>query len=59
MTAVTAVAAPGNGTAVLLPTVPENTVWDLAGAGVLLPRKTTSFGPKPVAGLALCVIDAP
>ncbi|MBC9725034.1 DUF1015 domain-containing protein [Streptomyces sp. TRM68367] len=57
--AVAAVAAAGTGTAVLLPAVTEDTVRDLAGAGVLLPRKTTSFGPKPVTGLALRVIDAP
>ncbi|MEV0375947.1 DUF1015 domain-containing protein [Streptomyces sp. NPDC050636] len=57
--ALAAVAAPDNGTAVLLPTVTENTVWDLAGAGVLLPRKTTSFGPKPAAGLVLRVPDKP
>ncbi|WP_407698250.1 hypothetical protein [Streptomyces marianii] len=53
------VTAPGNGTAVLLPTVTEDSVWDLAAAGVLLPRKSTSFGPGPAAGLALRVIDAP
>ncbi|MFE3323988.1 DUF1015 family protein [Streptomyces sp. NPDC059176] len=57
--AVACVAAPGNGAAVLLPTVTEDTVWDLVGAGVLLPRKSTSFGPKPAAGLALRVVDAP
>lgn len=52
------VRAPGNGTAVLLPAVSEDTVWKLATAGVMLPRKSTSFGPKPVAGLALRVFDA-
>lgn len=52
------VRAPGNGTAVLLPAVSEDTVWELATAGVMLPRKSTSFGPKPVAGLALRVFDA-
>ncbi|WP_338673951.1 DUF1015 domain-containing protein [Streptomyces sp. SCSIO 30461] len=57
--AVAAVASPGSGTAVLLPAVTENTVWDMVGAGVRLPRKTTSFGPKPAAGLVLRVIDAP
>lgn len=57
--AVAAVAEPANGTAVLLPAVTEDTVWDMAGAGVLLPPKTTSFGPKSAAGLVLRVIDAP
>uniref|UniRef100_UPI0035562EE9 DUF1015 domain-containing protein n=1 Tax=Streptomyces clavuligerus TaxID=1901 RepID=UPI0035562EE9 len=47
------VAAPGNGVAVLLPTMDEPTVRTLAETGVLLPRKSTSFGPKPVAGLVL------
>ncbi|MCX5302747.1 DUF1015 domain-containing protein [Streptomyces sp. NBC_00160] len=51
------VRTPGNGTAVLLPAVSEDTVWDLATAGVMLPRKSTSFGPKPIAGLALRVFD--
>ncbi|MCP3820874.1 DUF1015 domain-containing protein [Streptomyces sp. A3M-1-3] len=50
---------PGHGIAVLLPAVSEKTVRTLAGAGVLLPRKTTSFGPKPAAGLALRVLGAP
>lgn len=51
--AIAAVAEPGSGTAVLLPAMTESTVWQLAEAGVLLPRKTTSFGPKPAAGLVL------
>ncbi|MEU0170317.1 DUF1015 domain-containing protein [Streptomyces iakyrus] len=50
-----AVAAPGTGSALLLPAMSEDTVWELARDGVLLPRKSTSFGPKPVAGLALHV----
>lgn len=55
--AVAAVSAPGSGTAVLLPPVTEDRVRELAGAGALLPRKTSSFGPKPVAGLALRVLE--
>ncbi|GLF95866.1 DUF1015 domain-containing protein [Streptomyces yaizuensis] len=51
--AITSVAAPDRGVAVLLPAVTEPTVRALAEAGVLLPRKSTSFGPKPVAGLVL------
>ncbi|MEU8915000.1 DUF1015 domain-containing protein [Streptomyces nigrescens] len=57
--AASAVAAPGQGTAVLLPDITEDTVRQLAGEGVLLPRKSTSFGPKPAAGLALRVLDTP
>ncbi|MFD9207401.1 DUF1015 family protein [Streptomyces sioyaensis] len=52
-----AVAAPGSGTAVLLPAMTETTVRQLAANGVLLPRKSTSFGPKPAAGLVLRVLD--
>ncbi|MEU5977823.1 DUF1015 domain-containing protein [Streptomyces sp. NPDC047315] len=51
--ATTSVAPPGHGVAVLLPAVAERTVRALADAGDLMPRKTTSFGPKPVAGLVL------
>ncbi|MFF7310794.1 DUF1015 family protein [Streptomyces sp. NPDC008137] len=51
-----AVSAPGSGSALLLPVISESTVWELAGAGVLLPRKSTSFGPKPAAGLAMRVL---
>lgn len=51
-----AVSAPGTGSALLLPAISEETVWALAGAGVLLPRKSTSFGPKPAAGLAMRVL---
>ncbi|MGY5079170.1 DUF1015 family protein [Streptomyces nigrescens] len=57
--AIAAVAAPGDGTAVLLPAMDEDTVWQHARAGVMLPRKTTSFGPKPAAGLVLRVPDIP
>src|SRR5581483_5832590 len=35
------------GTAVLLHPVPESVVWRLAEQGVTMPRKSTSFGPKP------------
>ncbi|MFE7133998.1 DUF1015 domain-containing protein [Streptomyces sp. NPDC057638] len=53
--ATASVATPGQGTAVLLPPLPEPEVRTLAASGVLLPHKTTSFGPKPVAGLVLRV----
>ncbi|MEU0715756.1 DUF1015 domain-containing protein [Streptomyces lavendulocolor] len=55
--AAASVAAPGRGVAVLLPAISEETVRTLAGSGVLLPRKTTSFGPKPAAGLVLRVLE--
>ncbi|MDK1344777.1 hypothetical protein QNO09_15985 [Streptomyces sp. 378] len=54
--ATAAVSAPGRGSALLLPVISQDTVWELAGAGVLLPRKSTSFGPKPTAGLAMRVL---
>ncbi|MBP0456053.1 DUF1015 domain-containing protein [Streptomyces montanisoli] len=53
--AIAAVAANGSGTAVLLPSITEDTVRGFATAGVCLPRKTTSFWPKPAAGLVLRV----
>lgn len=54
--ATAAVSASGRGSALLLPVISQDTVWELAGAGVLLPRKSTSFGPKPTAGLAMRVL---
>ncbi|MFP8959006.1 DUF1015 family protein [Streptomyces nanhaiensis] len=53
------VASPGSGSALLLPALTEDRVRQLAEAGVLLPRKSTSFGPKPAAGLALRVLGLP
>ncbi|MGW0982395.1 DUF1015 family protein [Streptomyces xiamenensis] len=41
------------GTAVLLRPVSEETVRSLAEAGIMMPRKSTSFGPKPASGLVL------
>ncbi|MGW1495022.1 DUF1015 domain-containing protein [Streptomyces sp. NPDC002402] len=41
------------GTAVLMHPVPEDVVRDLAREGVTMPRKSTSFGPKPATGLVL------
>ncbi|MFG2994456.1 DUF1015 family protein [Streptomyces sp. NPDC048257] len=41
------------GTAVLLHPVREDVVRDLARQGVTMPRKSTSFGPKPATGLVL------
>ncbi len=55
--AAAAVAGSGSGTAVLLPTMTDDLVWEFAASGVLLPRKSTSFGPKPVTGLAMRVLD--
>ncbi|MFI6492732.1 DUF1015 domain-containing protein [Streptomyces sp. NPDC050564] len=41
------------GTAVLMHPVHEEVVRDLARQGVTMPRKSTSFGPKPASGLVL------
>ncbi|MCY0954553.1 DUF1015 domain-containing protein [Streptomyces sp. H27-S2] len=41
------------GTAVLLHPVREDVVRNLARQGVTMPRKSTSFGPKPATGLVL------
>ncbi|MEV4335239.1 DUF1015 domain-containing protein [Streptomyces sp. NPDC049597] len=41
------------GTAVLMHPVAEEVVRDLAREGVTMPRKSTSFGPKPATGLVL------
>ncbi len=41
------------GTAVLMHPVPEATVLELARNGVMMPHKSTSFGPKPASGLVL------
>ncbi|MCF3124730.1 DUF1015 domain-containing protein [Streptomyces arenae] len=41
------------GTAVLMHPVREEVVRDLAQQGVTMPRKSTSFGPKPATGLVL------
>jgi uncharacterized protein (DUF1015 family) len=41
------------GTAVLMHPVAESTVLRLAEQGVTMPRKSTSFGPKPATGLVL------
>ncbi|MFB7534226.1 DUF1015 domain-containing protein [Streptomyces sp. NPDC056178] len=42
-----------NATAVLMHPVREDVVRDLARQGVTMPRKSTSFGPKPASGLVL------
>ncbi|QOV39291.1 DUF1015 domain-containing protein [Streptomyces ferrugineus] len=45
------------GTAVLMHPVREDVVRDLARQGVTMPRKSTSFGPKPASGLVLRALD--
>lgn len=40
-------------TAVLMHPVREEVVRDLARQGVTMPRKSTSFGPKPATGLVM------
>ncbi|MEV8231028.1 DUF1015 domain-containing protein [Streptomyces sp. NPDC079167] len=46
-----------NATAVLMHPVGEDVVRDLARQGVTMPRKSTSFGPKPATGLVLRTLD--
>ncbi|MET7685753.1 DUF1015 domain-containing protein [Streptomyces sp. NPDC005423] len=46
-----------DGTAVLMHPVREEVVRDLARQGVTMPRKSTSFGPKPASGLVLRALD--
>ncbi|GAA1896040.1 DUF1015 domain-containing protein [Streptomyces sodiiphilus] len=45
------------GTAVLMRAVTEDTVRELAEQGITMPRKSTSFGPKPATGLVLRTLD--
>ncbi|GAA2059189.1 hypothetical protein GCM10009839_81730 [Catenulispora yoronensis] len=45
------------GTAVLLRPTTEEVVRELAGAGVLMPRKSTAFGPKPASGLVMRLLQ--
>ncbi|MCF6526435.1 DUF1015 family protein [Streptomyces sp. JJ36] len=52
-------AARHGGTAVLLRPEREETVRELAAEGVMMPRKSTSFGPKPATGLVLRPLDGP
>ena len=46
-----------SGIAVLLRPVAEATVHELAAAGYRMPRKSTSFSPKPATGLVLRLLD--
>ena len=46
-----------SGIAVLLRPVAEATVLELAAAGHMMPRKSTSFSPKPATGLVLRLLD--
>ncbi|SEC53137.1 Uncharacterized conserved protein, DUF1015 family [Streptomyces misionensis] len=45
------------GTAVLMHPVREEVVRELARQGVTVPRKSTSFGPKPATGLVLRALE--
>ena len=47
----------GAGLAVLLAPVGIEQVFTIAGRGALMPRKTTSFGPKPRSGLVMRRLD--
>ncbi|MFC4467054.1 DUF1015 domain-containing protein [Streptomyces xiangluensis] len=44
-------------TAVLMHPVREEVVRELASRGVTMPRKSTSFGPKPASGLVLRTVE--
>ncbi|AUH43760.1 DUF1015 family protein [Streptomyces sp. CMB-StM0423] len=55
--AAAAQAARLGGTAVLMKPVAEDVVRELARDGVTMPRKSTSFGPKPATGLVLRALD--
>jgi uncharacterized protein (DUF1015 family) len=46
-----------SGLAVLLRPIAESTVLELAAAGCMMPRKSTSFSPKPATGLVLRLLD--
>jgi uncharacterized protein (DUF1015 family) len=46
-----------SGLAVLMRPVPESTVAELAALGVRMPRKSTSFSPKPATGLVMRLLD--
>ncbi|MEV6567377.1 DUF1015 domain-containing protein [Streptomyces kronopolitis] len=50
-------AARHGGTAVLMRATSEETVRQLAERGVTMPRKSTSFGPKPATGLVLRTLE--
>jgi uncharacterized protein (DUF1015 family) len=51
-------AADSGGTAVVCNPMPLTAVMDLAAHGEKVPRKSTSFGPKPRTGLVLRTFDA-
>ncbi|MFF4955149.1 DUF1015 family protein [Streptomyces chattanoogensis] len=55
--AAVAQAARHGGTAVLMRATSEDTVRQLAQCGVTMPRKSTSFGPKPATGLVMRTLD--
>lgn len=51
-------AADSDGTAVICNPMPLTAVMDIAAHGERVPRKSTSFGPKPRTGLVLRTFDA-
>jgi uncharacterized protein (DUF1015 family) len=55
--AAVALAERHGGTAVLMHPVHEHIVLELAREGVMMPRKSTSFGPKPASGLVMRSLD--
>jgi len=60
VSAAVATARQHNGVAVLLRPTRAATILDLAARGVLMPRKSTFFVPKPRTGLLMrCFADEP
>ncbi len=51
-------AADSGGTAVICNPMPLAAVMDIAAHGEKVPRKSTSFGPKPRTGLVLRTIES-
>jgi uncharacterized protein (DUF1015 family) len=51
-------AADSGGTAVICNPMPLAAVMDIAAHGEQVPRKSTSFGPKPRTGLVLRTVDS-
>jgi uncharacterized protein (DUF1015 family) len=52
------IAADAGGTAVICNPMPLSAVMDIAAHGEKVPRKSTSFGPKPRTGLVLRTFDS-
>ena len=49
----------GEGIAVIVPALDTRVVYEIAEQGELIPRKSTSFGPKPRTGLVMRLVEPP